>query len=334
MRKKIVKIVIIISLISCSFTSFAADFNPAIAYDFADVFDKSFNQAAYENGALKFTEDTNIKIRNFRPTNEINHSQGLERLAKRGYNPIIAVSFMYTRALTETAKKYPNTQFVIIDSVVDLPNVKSIIFREHEGAFLVGALAALKSKSKKIGFIGGMNLPVIRKFYCGYKQGAKYIDKNIQVFESMTGWTNAAWSNPDRGAELAKSQFDKGVDIIFAAAGGTGLGVYQEAKNRDKFAIGVDSNQNYLYPQVMLTSMIKKVGVATYQSLKEIKAGNLKAGVESLGLKENGIDWALDQYNRSIVSPKIEAKINRIKEKIISGEIKIHNYMTDNSCNY
>ncbi|MCG6201364.1 BMP family lipoprotein [Psychromonas antarctica] len=328
------KITLTLSLILCSIFSQAGNFRPAIAYDFTDLFDKGFNQAVYEHGALKFTEDTNIKIRNFIPTNEINHAQGLERLAIRGYNPIFAISFMYTNALVETAKKYPETQFIIIDSVVDLPNVKSILFKEQEGSFLVGALAALKSKSHKVGFVGGMDIPVIRRFACGYEQGAKYIDNNTQVFQDMTGWTTAAWSNPERGAELARSQFVEGADIIFAAAGGTGLGVYQAAKEEGKYAIGVDSNQNHLYPGVMLSSMLKTVGAATYRALKDIQADNFTSGVDVLGLKENGVDWALDEYNRALVTPKMEAKINSIKAKIISGEIKIHDYMEDNSCLY
>ncbi|WP_019615825.1 BMP family lipoprotein [Psychromonas ossibalaenae] len=334
MKKVITEVVILVSLTLFSFITHAADFKPAIAYDLTDIFDKSFNQAVYENGVIHFTKETDIKVRNFFPTNDINHEQGLERLAKRGYNPIFAVSFLYTTALIETARKYPETQFIIIDSVVDLPNVKSIVFKEHEGSFLVGALAALKSKNNKVGFIGGMDIPVIRKFACGYEQGAKYINKDIQVFQDMTGWTNAAWSNPVYGAELAKTQFAKGADVIFAAAGGTGVGVYQAAKDEGMYAIGVDSNQNYLQPGIMLTSMVKTVGIVTYQTLKDIQAGKFSAGVERHGLKENGIDWALDKYNRSIVSPTLEAKINKIKKQIIMGEITIDDYITHNSCVY
>lgn len=328
------KIVIITLLTLPSFFSNAVDFNPAIAYDFADLLDKSFNQAIYEEGAIKFTKESSIKVRNFHPTSEINHEQGIQRLAKRGYSPIIAVSFMYTNALAETAQKYPDTQFIIIDSIVDLPNVKSIIFKEHEGSFLVGAVAALKSESEKIGFVGGMDIPVIRKFSCGYTQGAKYINKNIEVFEDMTGWTSAAWSNPERGAELAKNQFNKGADIIFAAAGGTGLGVYQVAKDEGKYAIGVDLNQNYLHPGVMLTSMMKTVGVVTYNTLKDIQENKFTPGINYYGLKESGVDWALDQYNRDLISPEVESKVNNIKKKIISGELVVHDYLSSNSCNY
>ena len=334
MKKTMIKAVLTISLVLFSLLTHAATFQPAIAYDLANIFDKSFNQAIYENAALKFNKESNVKIRNFTPTNETNHEQGLERLAKRGYNPIIAVGFMYTNALEKTARKYPDTQFVIIDSVVKLANVKSLIFKEHEGSFLVGAIAALKSKSKKIGFIGGMDSPVIHKFACGYEQGAKYINANTQVFQDMTGWTSSAWSNPTRGAELAKQQISKGADVIFAAAGGSGVGVYQVAENANKYAIGVDSNQNYLHPGVMLTSMVKLVGVATYQILKSAEAGHFTAGIDIRGLKENGVDWALDKYNRELISPKIEAKINQIKAKIIAKEIIVHDYTQNDSCVY
>ncbi|ABM03124.1 nucleoside-binding protein [Psychromonas ingrahamii 37] len=323
-----------VSLALCSFVANAADFKPAVAYDSAGKFDKSFNQAVFQNGATKFTEDTKIAVRDFVPSNDAQREQGLARLARGGYNPIVAVGFMYGSALEKIAKKYPDTQFVIIDSVVDLPNVKSLLFKEHEGSFLVGALAALKSENQKVGFVGGMDVPLIRKFACGYEQGAKYINKEVEVFQNMTGSTNAAWSDPARGAELTKSQFSQGVDVVFAAAGGTGVGVYQAAKDGGKYAIGVDSNQNHLHPGVMLTSMVKLVGLATYDIFKKAESGNFSAGIDVRGLKEKGVDWALDEYNRALVTPEMEAEINSVKAKIVTGEIVVHDYMADNSCQY
>lgn len=334
MKKMLSTTAAAVSLALCSFVVNAADFKPAVAYDSSGKFDKSFSQAVFQNGATKFTADTKIEVRDFVPANDAQREQGLERLARRGYSPIVAVGFMYGSALEKIAKKYPDTQFVIIDSVVDLPNVKSLVFKEHEGSFLVGALAALKSKSAKVGFVGGMDIPLIRKFACGYEQGAKYISKDTQVLQNMTGSTNAAWADPARGAELTKSQFTKGADVVFAAAGGTGIGVYQAAKDEGKFAIGVDSNQNYLHPGVMLTSMVKRVGVATYDIFKEAQAGRFTAGIDNRGLKENGVDWALDEYNRDLVSPEMEARIADIKAKIVAGEIQVHDYMVDNSCKY
>lgn len=334
MKKILTTTATAVSLALCSFVVNAADFKPAIAYDSSGKFDKSFSQAVYQNGALKFTEDTKIEVRDFVPSNDAQREQGLARLAKRGYSPIVAVGFMYGSALEKVAKQYPDSQFVIIDSVVDLPNVKSLLFKEHEGSFLVGALAALKSETNKVGFVGGMDIPLIRKFACGYEQGVKYVNNDAEVFQNMTGSTNAAWSDPARGAELTKSQFTKGADVVFAAAGGTGTGVYQAAKDDGKYAIGVDSNQNHLQPGTMLTSMVKRVGLATYAVFQDAKDGNFTAGIESKGLKENGVDWALDEHNRALVTAEMETEINSIKTKIVAGEITVHDYMTDSTCTY
>ncbi|MEH6453783.1 MAG: BMP family ABC transporter substrate-binding protein [Psychromonas sp.] len=334
MKKILTTTATAVSLALCSLVANAVDFKPAVAYDTSGKFDKSFSQAVFVNGASKYAEDHGVEVRDFVPANDAQREQGLDRLAKRGYSPIVAVGFMYGSSLEKVAKKYPETQFVIIDSVVDLPNVKSLVFKEHEGSFLVGALAALKSENAKVGFVGGMDIPLIRKFACGYEQGAKYVNKDLQVFQNMTGSTNAAWSDPARGAELTKSQFSKGADVVFAAAGGTGVGVYQAAKDEGKFAIGVDSNQNYLHPGVMLSSMVKRVGSATYDVFTNAQAGNFTTGIDNRGLKENGVDWALDEYNRDLVTPEMETQIADIKSKIVSGEIQVHDYMTDNSCKY
>ncbi|WP_035385237.1 BMP family lipoprotein [Ferrimonas futtsuensis] len=334
MMKAIASTAAAVTLALTSFVAGAADFKPAVAYDVTGKYDKSFNQAVFENGVTQFNNDKGMKIREFEPANDAQREQGLERLAKRGFNPIVVVGFMYGTALEKVAKKYPDSQFVIIDSVVDLPNVKSIVFKEHEGSFLVGALAAMKSESKKLGFVGGMDIPLIRKFACGYEQGAKFVNKDAEVFQNMTGSTVAAWNDPARGSELAKSQFTKGADVVFAAAGGTGVGVYQAAKDEGKFAIGVDSNQNYLHPGIMLTSMVKRVGLATYEMFADAQNGKWDAGINALGLKENGVGWALDDYNRSLVSPEMEKQLNDIAAKIKSGDIVVHDYMSDNTCKY
>jgi basic membrane protein A len=166
------------------------------------------------------------------------------------------------------AKEFPKLNFVIVDMVVGLPNVQSVVFKEQEGSFLVGAMAAMASKTGKVGFVGGMDIPLIRRFQCGYEQGAKFANAKAEVFANMTGTTGAAWNDPTRGGELAKAQFAKGADVVFAAAGGTGTGVYQAAKDSGKLAIGVDSNQNHLQPGTMLTSMLKRVDVAVYNVSK------------------------------------------------------------------
>ena len=334
MKKILTTTAAAVSLALCSFVAHAADFKPAVAYDSSGKFDKSFSQAVYQNGVTRFMEQSDVNVREFVPSTDAQREQGLDRLARKGFSPILMVGFMYGSALQKVAAKYPDTQFVIIDAVVDLPNVKSILFKEHEGSFVVGAIAAMKSESHKVGFVGGMDIPLIRKFACGYEQGAKFINKDIEVFQNMTGSTNAAWSDPARGAELTKSQFSKGADVVFAAAGGTGSGVYQAAKDEGKYAIGVDSNQNYMHPGVMLTSMVKRVGVATLKVFTEGEAGKFTPGISNLGLKEGGVDWALDENNRSLITADMETKIDGIKAKIISGEIQVHDYMMDNSCKY
>ena len=310
----------------------AEDFQPAVVYDTAGKFDKSFNEAVYRNGAEKFTMDKGIAVREFEPQNEEQREQGLRRLASRGFSPIVAVGFNYSSSVEKVAAEFPDVQFTIIDSVVDLPNVQSIIFAEHEGSFLVGALAAMKSENDAVGFVGGMDIPLIRKFACGYEQGAKHVDSDIKYFENMTGSTPAAFNDPARGSELAKSQISQGADVIFAAAGGTGIGVYQAAADEGVYAIGVDSNQNYLQPGTMLTSMVKRVGVAAYQTWEDAQAGEWEGGIKVLDLAAGGVDWALDEYNEDLVTDEMKAQMAEIRQAIIDGEIEVHDYTSTSSC--
>lgn len=311
----------------------ANDISPAVIYDKAGKNDKSFNEAVY-NGILKFTKDTDIKVREVEPTNETQVGQGLSKLAKRKSSPIVAVGFSMANAVETAAKEHPETKFTIIDMVVEQPNVQSVVFAEHEGSFLVGALAAMKSSSAKVGFIGGMDIPLIRKFACGFEQGAMYQNGKAEVMTNMIGSTGAAFNNPSKGGELAKSQFDKGADVVFAAAGGSGAGVYQAAKDLGKFAIGVDSNQNHLQPGTMLTSMVKKVGDAAYASFMDAKNGEWKPEVKVMDLKAGGVDWALDEHNRDLITPEMEKRMGELKALIVSGHIKVHDYMSDSSCKY
>jgi basic membrane protein A len=218
--------------------------------------------------------------------------------------------------------------------VVPEANVQNVVFKEHEGSFLVGALAAMKSETGTIGFVGGMDIPLISRFGCGYEQGAKHINANIKVIHNMTGSTPAAFGNPSKGGELTRSQIEAGADVIFAAAGGTGFGVYQAAADAGKWAIGVDSNQNHLQPGTMLTSMVKRVGEAAYKSYETANNGTWTAGVSVMGLAEGGVDWALDEHNRALVTATMESDVNAIKASIIAGDISVHDYMSDNTCNY
>jgi basic membrane protein A and related proteins len=304
---------------------------PAVVYDMGGKFDKSFNQSAHD-GAQRYAKETGLKFREFEPTNDAQREQAMRRLAKRGANPIVAIGFNQAAAVEKIAKEFPNLKFTIVDMVVDLPNVNSVVFKEHEGSFLVGALAALASKTAKVGFVGGMDIPLIRRFACGYAQGAKHINVKVEVYQNMTGSTPSAWNDPGRGAELAKSQFDRGADVVYAAAGGTGIGVYQAAKDNGKLAIGVDSNQNYLQPGTMLSSMVKRVDVAVYESFIGVMKGTWKPGIQVLGLAEGGVGWALDEHNAALVDASLKAKIEALKADIIAGKIAVHDYMSDSAC--
>jgi basic membrane protein A len=301
---------------------------PAVVFDMGGKFDKSFNEAAY-NGMEKWKKETGKKYLEFEISNESQREQALRRMAERGATPIIGIGFGQASAIEKLAKEFPKLQFAIIDMVVDLPNVQSVVFKEQEGSFLVGAMAAMASKSGKVGFVGGMDIPLIRKFQCGYEQGAKYANPKAEVFANMTGTTGAAWNDPARGGELAKAQFAKGADVVFAAAGGTGMGVYQAAKDSQKLAIGVDSNQNHLQPGTMLTSMVKGVDVAVYNVAKAHKPG-----ISVLGLKEGGVGYALDANNAKLVTADMKKKVEAAKADIISGKIKVADYMADNACKY
>jgi basic membrane protein A len=309
----------------------AADIAPAVVFDMGGKFDKSFNEGVY-NGVEKFKSETGIDYREFEVTNETQREQALSRMAQRGADPVLGVGFAQAPAMEKVAKAHPDTKFAIIDSVVDLPNVRSIVFKEQEGSFLVGVLAAMASETGKIGFVGGMDIPLIRRFACGYVQGAKHANPDVEVFQNMTGTTPAAWNDPTKGGELARSQFDRGADVVFAAAGGTGIGVYQAAADSGKLAIGVDSNQNHLHPGTMLTSMLKRVDVAAYKAFTDAAGDSFTTGVEVLGLAEGGVDWALDEHNESLITDAMKAAVEKAKADIVAGTVTVHDYMADNSC--
>jgi basic membrane protein A and related proteins len=299
---------------------------PAIVYDMGGKFDKSFNEAAY-NGAERWKKESGKPYLEFEIANETQREQAMRRMAQRNASPIVGVGFSQGSTVEKVAKDFPKLSFVIIDSVVKQPNVQSIVFKEHEGSFLVGMMAALASKTGKVGFVGGMDIPLIRKFQCGFEQGAKYANPKVEFTANMTGTTPTAWNDPARGSELAKAQFAKGVDVIFAAAGGTGIGVYQAAKDGGKLAIGVDSNQNHLQPGTMLTSMVKGVDVAVYNAFK-----STKPGIAALGLKEGAVGYAMDKHNEKLVTADMKTKVEAAKADIIAGKIKVVDYMADNGC--
>jgi len=303
----------------------AQEFTPAIVFDMGGKFDKSFNEAAYA-GAERFKKETGIAYREFEVTSEAQREQALRTMARRGAQIVVGIGFSQASGMEKVAKEFPSTKFAIIDAVVDLPNVQSIVFKEHEGSFLVGMAAAMASKTGKVGFVGGMDIPLIRKFALGYDEGAKYVNPKIDVFQNMTGTTPAAWNDPTRGGELARSQFDRGADVVYAAAGATGLGVLQAAKDKGRLAIGVDSNQNYLHPGTILTSMVKRVDLAVYEAFKTTKDGTWKSGLRNLGVAEGGVGYALDQHNRGLITAEMERRLAQARADIIAGKIKVTEY--------
>ncbi|WP_117193000.1 BMP family lipoprotein [Rhizobium terrae] len=321
----------LIATAAMSATALAADVKPALVYGTGGKFDKSFNEAAFA-GAERFKKETGTDYRDFEPKDDTQGEQAIRNFASRGFNPVVAVSFAWTSAMEKVAKEYPDTKFVIVDSVVDLKNVRSVLYKEEEGSYLVGLLAGMASKTGKVGFIGGMDIPLIRKFGCGYVQGVKAAKADAQVFQNMTGTTGAAWNDPVRGGELTKNQIDQGADVIYAAAGATGLGVLQTAADNKKLSIGVDSNQNHLHPGSVLTSMVKRVDLAVYNAYNDLKNDKFTAGIQSLGVKEDGVAAAIDNNNKSLITPQMQAAVDKAKADIIAGTVKVHDYMTNNSC--
>ena len=307
----------------------AALAEPALIFDLGGKFDKSFNEAAF-SGAQRWAEETGGTFREIELQSEAQREQALRRFAEAGANPIVTTGFAMSDPIAQVAPDYPETMFVTIDGYVDLPNVKVIGFTEHEGSYLVGMMAAMASKSNTVGFIGGMDVPLIRKFACGYAQGVKAVNADANIIANMTGTTPAAWNDPVKGSELTLSQIGQGADVIYAAAGGTGVGVLQTAADEGILSIGVDSNQNHLHPGKVLTSMLKRVDVAVYNVMKA--GADLEPGVEVLDLAAEGVGYALDENNAALVSDEMKAAVDDARAKIISGEITVHDYTSDDSC--
>ena len=319
------------ALAAMAATAMAAEIQPALVYGTGGKFDKSFNEAAYA-GAEKFKAETGVDYRDFEPTSDTQGEQAIRNFASRGFNPVVAVSFAWTSAMEKVAAEYPDTKFVIVDSVVELPNVRSVLYKEEEGSYLVGLLAGMASKTGKVGFVGGMDIPLIRKFGCGYVQGVKAAKSDAEIFQNMVGTTGAAWNDPVRAGELTKNQIDQGADVIYAAAGASGLGVLQTAADNGKLSIGVDSNQNHLHPGKVLTSMVKRVDLAVYNAYKDAQDDKFTAGIQSLGIKEDGVLAAIDENNKSLITAEMQAAVDKAKADIIAGTVKVHDYMSDNSC--
>ncbi len=310
-------------------TAGVATAEPAIIFDLGGKFDKSFNEAAF-NGATRWATETGGTFKELEMQSEAQREQALRQLAESGANPVIMTGFAFGDVLNQVAADFPDTKFGIIDMVVDQPNVKSVVFNEHEGSFLVGMMAGLASTTGTVGFIGGMDIPLIRRFGCGYAQGVMAANPAAKVLLNMTGTTPAAWNDPVKGAELASAQKSQGADVIFAAAGGTGVGVLQKAADDGILSIGVDSNQNYLHPGSVLTSMMKRVDNAVYEAFKE--GENLTPGINVMSLANDGVGYAMDENNAALVTADMQAAVDKAAADIKAGTLVVHDYMADNTC--
>jgi basic membrane protein A len=308
----------------------AALADPAVIYDLGGKYDKSFNEAAF-NGAEQWAKETGGTYHDLEIQAEAQREQALRKFAQAGYSPIVVTGFSFADTLNKVAPDFPDTNFVQIDSVVDQPNVESVVYKSQDASYLAGVLAAKTSETGKVGFVGGMDIPLIHAFFCGYKQGFMATDPDGQVFENYTGTTAAAWNDPATAGELAKADFDKGADIVYAAAGASGLGVIQAAKDAGKMSIGVDSNQNYLAPGSVLTSVLKRVDQTVIDVFTAGDEG-FKPGVVSLGIAEDGVGLAMDENNKDLVTPEAQAAVDAAAKGIAGGSIEVHDYQADNQC--
>lgn len=299
-----------------------------IVFDIGGKDDKSFNAAAWE-GVKRAREamPDQILLRDVEPGDPTSIEPSMRAFAERGYDLIIGVGFAQAPIMEQVARDYPNLKFAIIDGMIDAPNVASLNFKEHEGSFLVGMIAARATKTGKLGFVGGMDIPLIHKFAKGYEEGARYANPKIEVYENYVGVTDAAWNNPGKGKELAKAQIERGADVIFQAAGNSGLGVFDAAEETHNLAIGVDANQNWVKPGFILTSMMKRVDNAVFDTVQQVVGGGFVGGIHLFGLDNDGVGYALDDYNRSLIPQATLDEVERAKKEIIAGRIKVTDAM-------
>ncbi|HEY6232782.1 MAG TPA: BMP family ABC transporter substrate-binding protein [Pyrinomonadaceae bacterium] len=334
---------------ACNRASYGSDdqnkIRVGIVFDIGGKDDRSFNAAAWAGAKCaesgKSPDGTscgkpplNIVLRDIEPGNPTSIEPAMRAFAERNYDLIIGIGFAQTPIIESVAKDYPNIRFAIVDGVSDLPNVASLVFKEHEGSYLVGMLAAKTSKTGTIGFLGGMDIGLIHRFKGGYEEGARAVNPNIRVIPNYVGVTDAAWNNPGKGKEIALAQISKGADVIFTAAGNSGLGAFDAVEQAGKkdgrathFVIGVDANQNMVKPGFVLTSMVKRVDNAVYAIIQDVVNGQFKAGFHVYGLNEDGVGYAMDENNKSLITPEMIQQVEEAKKKIISGEIKVPDLM-------
>ena len=303
-----------------------------IVFDVGGRGDKSFNDGAFI-GAERAIRDLGARVRFIEPGEGSDREAGLRLLAAEGMDLVIGVGFIFTDDLTLLAREYPNTRFAGIDYAVTVdasgkpvqppPNLAALKFREEEGSFLVGALAALVGGSKRLGFVGGMDFPLIHKFEAGYRAGVKRVCPDCTVIAQYAGVTPDAFKNPGRGQELGLSQYQQGVNVIFHASGSTGLGVFEAARKQRKLAIGVDADQYAEAPGFILTSMVKGVDEAVFGAIRQVRDGTFRGGIFELGLREKGVDYIYDAHNRAMIPDAARARVEALRQEIIAGRITV-----------
>ena len=298
-----------------------------IVFDIGGKDDRSFNAAAWE-GARRASNELPIVLRDVEPGEPNSIEPAMRAFAERGYNLVVGIGFAQAPIMERVARDYPNVNFAIVDGVSELPNVASLVFREHQGSYLVGMIAARRSQSGTIGFIGGMDIPLIHRFATGYEEGARSINPNIRVLTNYVGITDSAWNNPGKGKELALAQIGRGADVIFTAAGNSGLGAFDAVEPYpDRFVIGVDSNQNWVKPGHVLTSMVKRVDNAVFQIIQELVNGRFQGGIHVYGLENDGVGYAMDQFNQSLIPASVIQEVEAARQRIISGQIQVTDAM-------
>ncbi|NUM87567.1 MAG: BMP family ABC transporter substrate-binding protein [Bdellovibrionales bacterium] len=303
----------------------AAPFRAALVLDKGGRDDKSFNAAAYE-GMLRAERELGIQFKYVEGADDAAIENTMRAFAQKKFDLVVGVGFVQQEAVKKNAAAFPGVKFALVDAEVGAPNVRSLLFQEHEGSFLMGAVAAHASKTGRVGFVGGMDVPLIRRFQRGYEAGARHVSPSIKVISNYVGVTGDAWNNPPKAKELALGQYQQGVDVIFAAAGASNNGVFDAAEDKRLFAIGVDSNQNWVKPGRILTSMLKRVDLAVFQAVKDAQGGKFTPGVQRFGLKDGGVDYSLDQHNKAIFPPELKARVDRLKADIVRGKIVVPDY--------
>src|ERR687886_1508807 len=303
-----------------------------VVFDVGGRGDKSFNDGAYR-GAERAERQLGARVRFVEPGEGSDREAGLRLLAAEGMDLVVGVGFIFSDDLTQLAKEYPNVKFAGVDYALQTdkngnvipppPNLAALKFREEQGSFLVGALAALVGKSKRVGFVGGMDIPLIHKFEAGYRAGVKYVCPDCTVAAQYAGVTPEAFRNPGRGKELALAQYQSGVNVIFHASGSTGLGVFEAARQTGKLAIGVDADQYQEAPGHILTSMVKGVDAAVFDAIRRVKDGTFRGGVYQFGLAEHGVGYVYNNRVKNLIPDSVHARVEGLRRAIIAGEIEL-----------